>query len=94
VPPWAAAFGWSMFLATMSDCARHRFAFIIVSICISVSGFAMLLAIQNNTTLQYGKFARGCKAYLQIKMMAIPDSARETDNIIHPIVSDRILTIQ
>jgi len=53
VPPWAAAFGWSMFLATMSDCARHRFAFIIVSICISVSGFAMLLAIQNNTTLQY-----------------------------------------
>jgi len=53
VPPWAAAFGWSMFIATISDCAKHRFAFILVSLCVSTIGFAILISINNNTSLQY-----------------------------------------
>jgi hypothetical protein len=57
VPPWAAAFAFSMFIATMSDYARHRFAFIMFSILVSITGFAMLLGVHSNTSVQYGKFA-------------------------------------
>jgi len=43
VPPWAAAFGWSMLLATVSDFSKHRFSWIIISCVASISGFAVLL---------------------------------------------------
>jgi hypothetical protein len=38
VIPWAAAFGWAMILATFSDWAKHRFAFAIGSIIVSIAG--------------------------------------------------------
>lgn len=63
VPPWAAAFAWSMITATFSDMSRHRFAFIIGGICIAISAFAILITVQNNTDVQYAALflvAMGC----------------------------------
>lgn len=54
VPPWAAAFGFAMFVASISDAVRHRFAFAIGCICIAIVGFGILIAIQDNNSLQYG----------------------------------------
>ena len=54
VPPWAAAFGFSMTVAVFSDRIRHRFAFVIFTICISIIGFGILIAVHDNTSLQYG----------------------------------------
>ncbi|CAK4026936.1 uncharacterized transporter -like [Lecanosticta acicola] len=54
VPPWAAAFGWSMIVAWMSDRTKHRFGFAIFSICIAIAGFAILLSVHDNTNVQYG----------------------------------------
>ncbi|KAH8702563.1 putative MFS transporter [Talaromyces proteolyticus] len=54
IPPWAAAFVFSLFVAYCSDKLRHRFTFGIVSICISIAGFAMLLNIRNHPHVQYG----------------------------------------
>jgi hypothetical protein len=48
VPPWAAAFGWSMIMATFSDLSRHRFGFIMFGICIAISAFAILISVHNN----------------------------------------------
>ena len=53
VPPWAASFAWSMFLAFLSDHFRHRFIFIMISISASLCGFAMMLSPLNYTT-KYG----------------------------------------
>nr|OQO15450.1 hypothetical protein B0A51_16239 [Rachicladosporium sp. CCFEE 5018] len=53
VPPWAVAFAWAMFLATMSDAARHRWAFAVASILIGIAGFAILLAVHDNRSVQY-----------------------------------------
>lgn len=63
VPPWAAAFGWSMITATFSDLARHRWGFIMFGICIAISAFAILISIQDNTDVQYAALflvAMGC----------------------------------
>ena len=63
VPPWAAAFGWSMLMATFSDWSRHRFAFIVFGICIAISAFAILITVQDNTDVQYAALflvAMGC----------------------------------
>lgn len=49
VPPWAAAFGFSMLVAALSDKLRHRFAFTIIPICIAISGFAVLMNVHHNT---------------------------------------------
>ena len=63
VPPWAAAFGWSMLMATFSDMSRHRFGFIVFGICIAISAFAILISVQDNSDVQYAALflvAMGC----------------------------------
>ena len=42
-----------MVVATCSDALRHRFAFTILPITISITGFAMLLNIHDNTKVMY-----------------------------------------
>ena len=54
VPPWAAAFGFSMLVATLSDWFRHRFLFAIIPIFIAIAGFAILITVHDNTHLEYG----------------------------------------
>ncbi|KAM0271646.1 hypothetical protein ACHAQH_009014 [Verticillium albo-atrum] len=53
VPPWVVAFGFSMIIATISDKVRHRFAFAVFAICIAIVGFGILIAVHDNTQLQY-----------------------------------------
>ncbi|CAG9952820.1 unnamed protein product [Clonostachys rosea f. rosea IK726] len=53
VPPWAVAFGFSMTIAVCSDKLRHRFGFAIFAICIAIAGFGILIAVHNNTSVQY-----------------------------------------
>lgn len=55
VPPWAAAFGWAMLLATISDASKHRFAFAVFSICVGITGFGILITVHDNQSVQYGK---------------------------------------
>ncbi|KAF2840846.1 major facilitator superfamily transporter [Patellaria atrata CBS 101060] len=54
VPPWAAAFVFAMIVAYISDKIRHRFAFTIICISICIVGFGILIAVHDNTKLQYG----------------------------------------
>ncbi|RAL60950.1 hypothetical protein DID88_010047 [Monilinia fructigena] len=54
VPPWACAFVFSMLTAAFSDFTRHRFAFTIASLCVTIAGFSILLTVHDNTKLQYG----------------------------------------
>ncbi|PSS03831.1 major facilitator superfamily domain-containing protein [Coniella lustricola] len=60
VPPWAAAFGFSMLIAASSDLVRHRFAFTVGPICITLAGFAILLNVHNNLHLQYAALFLVC----------------------------------
>lgn len=53
VPPWVAAFGFSMIVAWASDRARHRFVFVLIPICISITGFAMLLGLYPHANAEY-----------------------------------------
>ena len=53
VPPWAASFGWSMILAWFSDRFRHRFAFVMGSMCIAIVGFGILLS-DASSNAKYG----------------------------------------
>ncbi|KAK3989518.1 major facilitator superfamily domain-containing protein [Cladorrhinum sp. PSN332] len=53
VPPWAAAFVFAMVVATVSDWTKHRFLFTIGPICISIAGFAVLLNVHDNLSVQY-----------------------------------------
>lgn len=53
VPPWAAAFGFAMLLAILSDKFKHRFAFAVFAICVAIAGFAILISVHNNRPLQY-----------------------------------------
>jgi predicted MFS family arabinose efflux permease len=53
VPPWAAAFGFSMLVAWFSDRLKHRFLFAILPICVCITGFAILISVHNNRSLQY-----------------------------------------
>lgn len=53
VPPWAAAFGFAMLLAFLSDKFKHRFAFAIFAICVAITGFAILIRVHNNRPLEY-----------------------------------------
>jgi len=53
VPPWAVAFGLSMLLAVLSDWAKMRMPFVIFSICVCIIGFGILIAVHDNTKLQY-----------------------------------------
>ncbi|KAF2771288.1 MFS transporter-like protein [Teratosphaeria nubilosa] len=53
VPPWAAAFGFAMLLATLSDWTKKRMPFAIFAICVAITGFGILIAVHDNTKLQY-----------------------------------------
>lgn len=53
VPPWAAAFGFSMLIAWFSDRLKHRFLFTIIPICVCIAGFAILISVHDNHDLQY-----------------------------------------
>ena len=64
VPPWAAAFAFSMLVATFSDYFRHRFLFALVPIAIAIAGFAILITTHHNTHLEYGAlFMVTCGTY-------------------------------
>jgi MFS family permease len=64
VPPWAAAFGFSMLVAFFSDRLRHRFLFAMVPIAISIAGFAILITTHHNRHLEYGAlFLVTCGTY-------------------------------
>ena len=54
VPPWAAAFCFSMLVAFFSDKLRHRFFFTLFPICIAIAGFAILITEHHNHNLEYG----------------------------------------
>lgn len=53
VPPWAAAFAFSMLVAVLSDRVGHRFLFAAVPICVAACGFALLLAVRGRPAVQY-----------------------------------------
>ncbi|KAE9978654.1 hypothetical protein BLS_000401 [Venturia inaequalis] len=53
VPPWAAAFGFAMIIAYLSDKTKHRFLFTLIPIFVALAGFATLLAVHNNKQIQY-----------------------------------------
>ncbi|KAJ2906744.1 uncharacterized protein MKZ38_010735 [Zalerion maritima] len=53
VPPWAAAFVFAMLIAYVSDKMAHRFFFTVGPICLSIIGFAILLNVHDNTSVQY-----------------------------------------
>ncbi|KAE8385610.1 putative MFS transporter [Aspergillus alliaceus] len=56
IPPWAAAWGFSMVVAVLSDKTRHRFAFTIGPMLIALAGFGILLNVhgQAHRNVQYG----------------------------------------
>jgi len=54
VPPYAAAFGFAMLVAIVSDRIRHRFLFAVSGMCISLAGLGILFNIDNSVNTQYG----------------------------------------
>ncbi len=54
MPPWAAAFGFSMLVAYFSDRLRHRFLFTLIPIAIVIAGFVILIKVYHNHDLEYG----------------------------------------
>jgi peroxin-3 len=56
IPPWAAAFGFCLIFATLSDRLRHRFAFALVSSLVTIAGLIILLLVSGpqRTDVQYG----------------------------------------
>lgn len=54
VPPWAAAFGFSMMVAFTSDKLQHRFGFFLFAACIAIAGFSVLLSVHDNVSVKYG----------------------------------------
>ncbi|GAB1320787.1 High-affinity nicotinic acid transporter [Madurella fahalii] len=60
VPPWAVAFGFAMVVATLSDWVRHRFAFCVGAIAISLAGFAVLINVHDNLPVQYASLFLIC----------------------------------
>ncbi|KAH0352719.1 MFS general substrate transporter, partial [Aureobasidium melanogenum] len=69
VPPWAAAFGFAMILAYLSDKTRHRFAYAVFAVCIAIAGFAILISVHHNRPLQYAALflvAMGCYSAMPI----------------------------
>lgn len=66
IPPWAAAWGFSMLIAILSDKLRHRFAFTIIPMLIAMAGFGILLNVHGveNRKVQYGAlFMVTCGCY-------------------------------
>jgi VanZ family protein len=53
VPPWAVSFCFSLIIAVFSDWFRHRALFAILPLCLSITGFGILISVHNNTDLEY-----------------------------------------
>jgi len=53
VPPWACAFAFSMIIAYLSDKFKHRFLFALIPICVSITGFGILITVHHNYHLEY-----------------------------------------
>lgn len=53
VTPWAASFGFSLLTAILSDWTRHRAAFALAPLALSLAAFATLLTVHDNTPVQY-----------------------------------------
>lgn len=70
VPPWVAAFGFSMTLAILSDKTRHRAGYAIFSCLVGVAGFIMLLANHTNVHVRYGGlFLIACGLYTAMPLI-------------------------
>ncbi|KAL4944120.1 hypothetical protein BDV06DRAFT_233853 [Aspergillus oleicola] len=56
VPPWAAAYFFSIFIACLSDYFRNRYIFAMIPIMICISGYAVLLGLGDTVhhNVQYG----------------------------------------
>ncbi|KAL4974649.1 major facilitator superfamily domain-containing protein [Aspergillus desertorum] len=56
VPPWAAAFGCMMLVATLSDYFQHRYAFTMIGMLVGISGYGVLLYFHDTAhhNIQYG----------------------------------------
>ncbi|KAL2826726.1 major facilitator superfamily domain-containing protein [Aspergillus pseudoustus] len=66
IPPWAAAYAASMVIACLSDYFRNRYIFTILPILVGMSGFGILLNVDdpNHRNLQYGAlFLLTCGCY-------------------------------
>ena len=76
VPPWAAAFGFAMFMAYFSDLFRHRFTFIIVAQLAAICGFAIMLSPLNFTIKYGGLFLIAAGTYTAMPLIGqlTPDS--------------------
>jgi MFS family permease len=53
VPPWACAFAFAMIIAFLSDKFKHRFLFALIPICVSITGFGILITVHQNYHLEY-----------------------------------------
>jgi MFS family permease len=53
VPPWACAFVFAMIIAFCSDKLKHRFLFALIPICVSITGFGILITVHYNHHLEY-----------------------------------------
>jgi len=53
VPPWACSFALAMIVAVFSDWLHHRFLFVLIPTAIALAGFAILLAVHDNSKVQY-----------------------------------------
>ena len=53
VPPFAAAWGWSILTSFLSARLRHRLGFILFSLAIAIVGTAMLFRIHDNIHAEY-----------------------------------------
>ncbi|RAH47915.1 MFS general substrate transporter [Aspergillus brunneoviolaceus CBS 621.78] len=56
IPPWAAAFGFSMCIAYLSDRFQHRFLFTLLPMLVAMAGFGILINIHSTSQhhIQYG----------------------------------------
>lgn len=54
VPPWAAAFVFSMIVAFVSDMSKHRFAFSAGAVLLSIIGLSVLISVHDNRHVEYG----------------------------------------
>ncbi|PUU75817.1 major facilitator superfamily domain-containing protein [Tuber borchii] len=69
VPPWVCAFAFAMAIATISDHLKHRFAFAMFPLFLAFSGFSILLAVHDNTKVQYAALflaAMGCYSAMPV----------------------------
>lgn len=54
IPPWAAAFGFSMVIAYLSDKTKRRFPFILFCGCLALAGVITLYKLHTNRYAMYG----------------------------------------